>query len=142
MPFINLDHILATEIIEEDQPKLLKQLLFDGKINPREFELLKVLSNLSKTLEMDNEITQQAKDQLKHFCEEYFEEEAERSLNRLITFAKTKHNVAWVLFSRTCQFIPWEEKNPLEGYIPRKNPIKKVMINDTVQFNELKATEE
>ena len=91
---------------------------------------------------MDNEITQQAKDQLKQFCEEYFEEEAERSLNRLINFAKTKHNVAWVLFSRTCQFIPWEEKNPLEGYIPRKNPIKKVMINDTVQFSELKATEE
>ncbi len=57
MPFINLDHILATEIIEEEQPKLLQTLLYDGKINPREFELLKVLSTISKTLSLDNDIS-------------------------------------------------------------------------------------
>ena len=84
MPFINLDHILATDIIEEDQPKLLRNLLFDGKINPREFELLKVLSTVNKTLKMDNEITQKSKNQLKNLCDTYFEEEAERSYNRLI----------------------------------------------------------
>ncbi|MHA1990179.1 MAG: hypothetical protein ACW981_03020 [Candidatus Hodarchaeales archaeon] len=136
MPFINLDHLLATNIIEEDEPKLLKNLLYDGKINPREFELLKVLSTVNKTLNMDNELTQQSKSQLRNLCEKYFTEEAERSYNRLINFAKTKENVSWVLFSRTCQFIPWEEKNPLEGYIPRQNPIKKVNIIETLQFSE------
>ena len=138
MPFINLDHILATEIIEEEQPKLLQTLLYDGKINPREFELLKVLSTISKTLSLDNDITEQAKGQLKEFCDRSFADESERSFNRLINFAKTKENVSWVLFSRTCQFIHWEERNPLEGYIPRQNPIKKVYINETVQFNKLK----
>jgi hypothetical protein len=136
MPFINLDHLLATNIIEEDEPKLLKNLLYGGKINPREFELLKVLSTVNKTLNMDNELAKQSKSQLRSLCETYFTEEAERSYNRLINFAKTKENVSWVLFSRTCQFIPWEEKNPLEGYIPRQNPIKKVNIIETLQFSE------
>ncbi|MHA1983282.1 MAG: hypothetical protein ACW967_02930 [Candidatus Hodarchaeales archaeon] len=136
MPFINLDHILATNIIEEDEPKLLKNLLYGGKINPREFELLKVLSTVNKTLNMDNDLIQQSKSHLRDLCVTYFKEEAERSYNRLINFAKTKENVSWVLFSRTCQFIPWEEKNPLEGYIPRQNPIKKVIITETLQFSE------
>jgi hypothetical protein len=140
LPFINLDHILATEIIEEDQPKLLQTLLYDGKINPREFELLKLLSTVSRTLSLDNDLTKQAKGELKEYCEKFFEEESERSFNRLINFAKTKENVSWVLFSRTCQFIPWEERNPLEGYIPRQNPIKKVHITETVQFSKLEGT--
>ena len=137
MPFINLDHILATEIIEEEQPKLLQTLLYDGKINPREFEFLKVLSTVYKTLSLDNDITKQAKSELNELCIRYFKDESERSFKRLINFAKTKENVSWVLFSRTCQFIPWEEKNPLEGYVPRQNPIKKVHINETIQFNKL-----
>ena len=134
MPFINLDHILATKIMEEQEPKLLKNLLYDGKINPREFEMLKVLSTVNKTLSIDNELAQRAKEELRNICDKYFEEEAERSYNRLINFTKTKENVSWVLFSRTCQFIPWEEKNPLEGYVPRQNPIKKVNITETLQF--------
>ncbi len=137
MPFINLDHILATEIIEEEQPKVLQTLLYDGKINPREFEFLKVLSTVFKTLSLDNDITKQAKSELNELCIRYFKDESERSFKRLINFAKTKENVSWVLFSRTCQFIPWEEKNPLEGYVPRQNPIKKVHISETIQFNKL-----
>ena len=140
MPFINLDHILATEIIEEEHPKLLQSLLYDGKINPREFEFLKVLSTVFKTLSMDNDLATQAKTQLKELCAKYFDEESERSFKRLMNFVKTKENVSWVLFSRTSQFIPWEEKNPLEGYVPRQNPIKKIRITENVQFTSLESS--
>ena len=135
MPFINLDHSLATEIVEETSPIILKNLLYDGKINHREFEILLVVANLSKLLGYENELVDKFKSDLKKLCEQYIPDDSERSFERLVKFAKTKHNVSWVLFSRTCQKIPWEERDPLEGYLPRKNPIKKVFMTELVQFS-------
>ena len=136
VPFINIDHQLAVEIIEEDSPKTLKQLLYNAKINPKEYTLLEKLKTLAKTIELKNELFEKAKLELKELCRDFFDKEADQSYERLLDFVQTKNNVSWVLFSRTFQFIPWEEKNPLEGYLPRVNPIKRITIEEQMEFIE------
>jgi hypothetical protein len=135
MPFINIDFYLAKELVGQHGTVLLKNLLQDGMINPREYELLHYLVCYAQSFAINPSLANQAKDQLKQICELYLGAEAGRHFERLINFAEHKRNVSWGIFSRTCQFIPWENKNPLEGYLPRKNSFKRISVNQLLQFS-------
>ena len=100
----------------------MQNLLKEGKINPPEFDVLKTLREYSQAQETNQEEIQL---QLHALCNKYFEKEAKRAFELLIKFAQKRQNVSWVLFSRSQQFIPYTETNPLEGYLPRKNEIMK-----------------
>ena len=133
MPFINLDYYSAKEAVEQQKPLLLQEFLQVGTINPREFEILQHISVLVNAINISVDLANETKEYLKEVCKQYFDE-PEKAYNSLVTFAEKRTNVSWVLFSRTWQFIPYSEINPLEGYLPRMHVIKKIVTKKSYQF--------
>ena len=134
MPFINLDYYSAKEAVEQQKPILLKEFLQEGIINPREFEILQYISVLVNAIKISTDLANKTKEHLRDICEQYFNE-PEKAYNSLVIFAEKRTNVSWVLFSRTWQFIPYSEINPLEGYLPQKHIIKKIITKKKYQFS-------
>ncbi|MHA2365753.1 MAG: hypothetical protein ACXAC7_17475 [Candidatus Hodarchaeales archaeon] len=129
MPFINLDIDSARQILEDQN--LLDTLIRDGKINPLEFDFLVLLKEFSAT--EDSEKKEAKKKELNDLCSKYFPKEAPRAMKLLTNFVtKKRSNVSWVLFSRTIQFIPFVEKNPLDGYKSKLNDIFKTRIYENL----------
>lgn len=120
MPFININISVATKLLEDLQA--LEELLKQGQINPREYDVLALLNRYANAEETSKEET---KKELEQLCIKFFEKDTQRSFDLLIKFAEKKQNVSWVLFSRSQQYIKYTEANPLEGYTPRKNEIIK-----------------
>lgn len=133
MPFINLDIHTAREILEENGFNLLERLLRNGKINPHEFDVLVALREYSNVGDEQGK-KNEAKNTLEDICKLHFPKEAQRAIKLLMKFSGSRRNVSWVLFSRTIQFIPFEEKNPLEGYKPKLNDILKTQIFETLKL--------
>jgi hypothetical protein len=130
MPFININIVVATKILDEIET--LEELLKTGQINPKEFDILKLLHDYSQASDDSKE---EIKNSLQKICIISFEKDAQRSFELLIKFAEKRQNVSWVLFSRSQQYIKYTEKNPLEGYLPRKNEI----IKKLTKFKLLKS---
>jgi len=132
MPFINININLATKLLDDNEEVTLLNLLKEGKINPKEFDVLKALRDFAQAQETNQE---EFILPLQALCNKYFEKDAQRSFDLLIKFARKRQNVSWVLFSRSQQFIPYTESNPLEGYLPRKNEIMKTVSTITLSKN-------
>ena len=120
MPFININIAVATKLL--DDTETLEELLKSGQINPREYDVLVLLNKFAQTEEAEKE---EVKKELEDICIKSFEKDTQRSFDLLVKFAEKRQNVSWVLFSRSQQYIKYTEKNPLEGYMPRKNEIIK-----------------
>ena len=120
MPFININISVATKLLDDQQT--LDELLKQGQINPKEFDVLALLHNYANA---DDANKQNSMNELEVLCSKYFEKDTKRSFDLLIKFAEKRQNVSWVLFSRSQQYIKYTETNPLEGYMPRKNEIIK-----------------
>jgi len=115
MPFINISFAEARQTLEN--ASFITLLLKEKKINPKEGDLLELLSlyNQNKSPELLSDI--------KNFCEEMFENWKE-AFDKLSRFVKSENKrVAWVLFSRTFQSIPYDDRNPLEDYSPRVSDV-------------------
>lgn len=124
MPFIHLDIHVARQLLEPDGEALLSKLLRDGVVNPKEFDILRSLQKVAASSGTERE---EAANKLREFCESYFDKDVSRAYELLVKFADKKMNVSWVLFSRNWQFVKFEELDPLEGYIPRKNDVLKTI---------------
>ena len=120
MPFININIAVATKLL--DDTETLEELLKSGQINPREYDVLVLLNKFAQTEEAEKE---EVKKELEQICIKSFDKDTQRSFDLLVKFAEKRQNVSWVLFSRSQQYIKYTEKNPLEGYMPRKNEIIK-----------------
>lgn len=120
MPFININITVATKLL--DDIEALDELLKQGQINPLEYDVLLLLQ---KYAQAGDDTKEDAKKNLENACQKYFEKDTQRSFELLIKFAEKRQNVSWVLFSRSQQYVKYTEKNPLEGYLPRKNEIIK-----------------
>ena len=120
MPFININIAVATKLL--DDTETLEELLKSGQINPREYDVLVLLNKFAQTEEAEKE---EVKKELEDICIKSFDKDTQRSFDLLVKFAEKRQNVSWVLFSRSQQYIKYTEKNPLEGYMPRKNEIIK-----------------
>ncbi len=93
---------------------VIVELLKSKKINPKEADLLEHILKYSQG-EHRNSIVE-----VRNLCELYFphsHEEAFRKINRFVISEDKR--VSWVIFSRTFQSIPYEDKNPLDDYLPR-----------------------
>ena len=120
MPFININIAVAIKLL--DDTETLEELLKSGQINPREYDVLVLLNKFAQTEEAEKE---EVKKELEDICIKSFDKDTQRSFDLLVKFAEKRQNVSWVLFSRSQQYIKYTEKNPLEGYMPRKNEIIK-----------------
>ena len=124
MPFVKLSYDEAINILEDEDE--IQRLLKQKKINPYEFRILKTAQEISNG-------NTQRKDELKELCDRYFPDEAEEAIKLLQRFIKSdQKRVPWVLFSRTFQLIPYQEKNPLEGYLPIKDEIIFFKIKENI----------
>ncbi|MHA2331384.1 MAG: hypothetical protein ACXAEU_05100 [Candidatus Hodarchaeales archaeon] len=122
MPFINIDSDLAEELL--DDRSILLDLLKKELINPKEHDLLMAVIDLK-------EGDDTARERIKKMCSEHFSDEVEKSVQRLEKFATSEQKrVSWVLFSRTNQFIRYEQANPFEDYYPRE---ASVLLVDTFE---------
>ncbi len=126
MPFININISVATKLLDDSET--LEELLKTGQINPREYDVLVLLYKFVQAKDVEKDTV---KKELEDLCLKSFEKDAHRSFDLLVKFAEKKQNVSWVLFSRSQQYIKYSEKNPLEGYMPRKNEI----IKKLTKFN-------
>lgn len=132
MPFINLDIHTARDLLEDDGQFVLEKLLRNGIINPHEYDLLISLREFSKKEDHEEKII--AKEKLNELCTTYFPKDAARAMKLLTKFTASRRNVSWVLFSRTIQFIPFKDTNPLEGYKPKLNEIIKTRIFEKLKL--------
>lgn len=120
MPFININISVATKLL--DDIETLDELLKQGQVNPLEYDVLVLLHKFAQA---KDDTKEELKKNLEEACQKYFEKDTQRSFELLMKFAEKRQNVSWVLFSRSQQYIKYTEKNPLEGYLPRKNEIIK-----------------
>ena len=112
MPFINITFQEAKNCLKDR--KTIVELLKIKKINPKEADLMNHLHLYAQGDQIDTI------DKVKNLCVEYFpsnHEEAFQKLNRFVI--SDNKRVSWVIFSRTFQSIPYDEKDPLYDYTPR-----------------------
>ena len=116
MPFINITFGEASQSIQD--PSFIVQLLKENKINPKEADLLEKLGLYSRTS------TPELLAEIQKLCEQSFGSEGKEAFQRLSHFVKsTNKRVSWVIFSRTFQSIPYDDRNPLDDYAPRVSDI-------------------
>ncbi|NHJ00918.1 MAG: hypothetical protein EAX86_02195 [Candidatus Heimdallarchaeota archaeon] len=116
MPFINLSFDEASNILT-DRAVIIK-LLKERKINPREADLLELIHRFGK--EQNDELEKKIID----ICTIYFGEGGLEASSTLIRFVKSNtKRVAWVLFSRSFQSITYDNRDPLEDYVPRVSEV-------------------
>ncbi len=107
-----------------DDRSLLLELLKKEVINPKEYDLLKAAIDLKEGDEEANE-------RIRAICTANFGEESEKAVAQLTKYATSERKrVSWVLFSRTNQFIRYEQKKPFENYYPKETT---VLIVDTFE---------
>ncbi len=122
IPFIDIGFETAKQILTDQSGTLIRELQQNKKLNPLEADLL---SNVAQLYRQENK--ENALQRIKELLERAAVEEAERALERIVKFATHEDKqVAWVLFSRTIQFIPFDISNPLEGYQPQSVEIVKI----------------
>ncbi|MFW9990649.1 MAG: hypothetical protein ACFFD4_01190 [Candidatus Odinarchaeota archaeon] len=121
-PFLNIDSTMAEKFLE--QRSLLLELLKKDVINPQEYDLLMAVIDLK-------EGDDSARERIREICTKNFGEEADKAVERLERFATSEQKqVSWVLFSRTNQFIRYEQAKPFDNYYPRQTS---VLLVDTFE---------
>ena len=116
MPFINITFAEAKDSLTNRS--LIVEMLKDKRINPKEADLLEHMHLYAQ----DQEKTSLEK--IKSLCSQYFlndPEDAYQKVNRFVT--SDNKRVAWVIFSRTFQQIPYDDKDPLDDYTPRVSEV-------------------
>ena len=120
MPFINLTYEDAIEIL--NNPSYITTLLKQKKINFKEAHLLELVCQIA-------EGQKEKIDELKELTQQYFADDWEQAIDRLLKYALSENKqVPWILFSRTFQFIPYDEGNPFELYRPGRTKVIHVTI--------------
>ena len=116
MPFISITFGEASHVLKDTS--IITQLVKEKRINPREADLLDILSRYARN--RNPELLTEIKD----FCDEYFGDEGDQAFQRLSRFVKSENKrVSWVIFSRTFQGIEFDDRNPLEDYTPRLSEV-------------------
>lgn len=116
MPFINLNFSEANQTLQD--PSFIVQLLKEKKINPKEANLLEKLGLYSR-----NRLPE-VLEEIRTICEQSFGLKAEDAFQGLSRFIKSQNKrVSWVIFSRTFQSIEYDDRNPLEDYVPRVSEV-------------------
>ncbi|MHA1975639.1 MAG: hypothetical protein ACW98F_06455 [Candidatus Hodarchaeales archaeon] len=116
MPFINVTFAEAKNSLTNRS--LIVDMLKDKKINPKEADLLEHLHLYAQ--ERENASLEKVRD----LCNKYFlndPEDAYQKIHRFVT--SDNKRVAWVIFSRTFQKIPYDDKDPLDDYTPRVSEV-------------------
>jgi hypothetical protein len=116
VPFINLNFSEANQTLQN--PSFIVQLLKEKKINPKEANLLEKLGLYSR-----NRLPE-VLEEIRTICEQSFGIKAEDAFQGLSRFIKSQNKrVSWVIFSRTFQLIQYDDRNPLEDYVPRVSEV-------------------
>ncbi|MFX1505364.1 MAG: hypothetical protein ACFFDC_04530 [Promethearchaeota archaeon] len=116
MPFINLNFSEANQTLQD--PSFIVQLLKEKKINPKEANLLEKLGLYSR-----NRLPE-VLEEIRTICEHSFGVKSEDAFQGLSRFIKSQNKrVSWVIFSRTFQSIEYDDRNPLEDYVPRVSEV-------------------
>jgi hypothetical protein len=116
VPFINITFAEATQTLQD--PSFIVQLLKEKKINPKEANLLEKLGLYSR-----NRLPE-VLEEIRTLCEQSFGVKAEDAFQGLSRFIKSQNKrVSWVIFSRTFQSIHYDDRDPLEDYIPRVSEV-------------------
>ena len=116
MPFINITFTEAKYLL--DDSSIIVELMKEGKINPKEADLLKKIHIYSQLQGTDD--LQKVKD----LCKQYFPNNHEEAIQKIIQFVKSNNKrVSWVIFSRTFQSIAYDDRNPLDDYTPRVSDV-------------------
>ena len=116
MPFINISFAEANQTLQD--PSFIVQLLKEKKINPKEANLLEKLGLYSR-----NRLPEVLKE-IRTICDQTFGMKAEDAFQGLSRFIKSQNKrVSWVIFSRTFQSIEYDDRNPLEDYVPRVSEV-------------------
>lgn len=116
MPFINVTYAEAKDSLTNRT--LIVEMLKEKKINPKEADLLESMHLFAQ----DQEKTSMQK--VKDLCNQYFQEDQEDAYQKIKRFVTSDNKrVAWVIFSRTFQQIPYDDKNPLDDYTPRVSEV-------------------
>jgi len=116
MPFINVTFAEAKNTLT-DRP-LIAEMLKEKKINPKEADLLEQMHLYA------NDQKNHSLEKLKELCDLYFKNDPEDAYQKLYRFVTSSNKrVAWVIFSRTFQHVPYDDKDPLDDYTPRVSEV-------------------
>ncbi|PWI48379.1 hypothetical protein CEE45_07230 [Candidatus Heimdallarchaeota archaeon B3_Heim] len=116
MPFINVTFAEAKNSLTNRS--LIVEMLKEKKINPKEADLLESMHLYAQ----DQEKTSLQK--VKDLSIKYFQDEPEDAYQKIKRFVTSDNKrVAWVIFSRTFQEIPYDDKDPLDDYTPRVSEV-------------------
>jgi hypothetical protein len=116
MPFINVTFTEAKDCLQNRN--MIVNLLKNKKINPKEADLLEHLFLYSENKNREN------KRKIEELCKKYFTNEPTNAYQKLKRFVESSNKrVSWVIFSRTFQSIPYDDRNLLDGYSPRVSDI-------------------
>ena len=116
MPFINVTFTEAKACLQNRNR--IVELLKDKKINPKEADLFEQLFLYSENKDRES------LHKIEELTEKYFTNESTDAFQKLKRFVESDNKrVSWVIFSRTFQFIPYDDRNPLDDYTPRISDI-------------------
>ena len=116
MPFLNITFSDVLDIL--DDLSYITQLLKEKKINPKEADLLELLSLFKQ------KGTEEIAEQLKMKCFQCFETKGKEAYEQLNRFIESQNKqVAWGLFARSFKMCNYNERDPLEEYIPKISEI-------------------
>ena len=116
MPFINVAFTEAKACLQNRNR--IVELLKDKKINPKEADLFEQLFLYSENKDRGS------LQKIEELTRKYFTNESADAFQKLKRFVESDNKrVSWVIFSRTFQFIPYDDRNPLDGYTPRVSDI-------------------
>ncbi len=116
MPFINVTFAEAKNSLTNRT--LIAEMLKEKKINPKEADLLEHMHFYAKDQE------KHSLEKVKELCNQYFLNDPEDAYQKIYRFVTSDNKrVAWVIFSRTFQQIPYDDKDPLDDYTPRVSEV-------------------
>ncbi len=116
MPFINVTFAEAKNSLTNRS--LIVEMLKEKRINPKEADLLESMHLYAQ----DQKETSLQK--VKDLSFQYFRDEPDDAYQKIKRFVTSDNKrVAWVIFSRTFQKIPYDDRDPLDDYTPRVSEV-------------------
>ncbi|MHA1513097.1 MAG: hypothetical protein ACTSRJ_03430 [Candidatus Hodarchaeales archaeon] len=116
MPFINIT--FADAKLSLNDTSIIVELLKKQIINPKEANLLRKIHIFSQKRSIED------LKKVKDLCEQYFPSNPEEAFQKIKQFVESKNKrVSWVIFSRTFQSVAYDDRNPLDDYIPRVSEV-------------------
>ena len=116
MPFINIT--FADAKLSLNDTSVIVELLKKQTINPKEANLLRKIHIFSQKRSIED------LKKVKDLCDQYFPSNPEEAFQKIKQFVESKNKrVSWVIFSRTFQSVAYDDRNPLDDYIPRVSEV-------------------